>query len=255
MECSLAGRRALVTGAGSGIGRAIAMELAASGADVCVLDLDEAGLQETVVAIEKLGRLVVPLRHDTGCDSVIGAVRKVELTPGFGNIDLLVNNAGISPKVGGRKRMCWETPPDEWRKVVDVNLNGYFYLMSAVLPGMIERRKGAIVNISSMAAHRFSIVAGVHYCASKSAVVGLTRQVAGEVAPYGIRVNCISPGRIETGMAAEVGAAMNEEIRQATPIGRLGIPDDIAQTACFLLSENAGFITGQTLAVAGGRGL
>jgi 3-oxoacyl-[acyl-carrier protein] reductase len=186
---------------------------------------------------------------------VIAAIEKLQSGSDFGPIDLLVNNAGISPKSNGRKRMSWETSPDEWRRVIDVNLNGYFFLLRAVLPGMIERRAGAIVNISSLAGLRYSAIAGVHYCASKAAVIGLTSQVAGEVAGFGVRVNSVAPGRIETEMAAEAGAGFNEEIKRSTPLGRLGIPQDIAQAVCFLLSDKASFITGQSLVVSGGRGL
>ncbi len=255
VENDFKGRRALVTGAGRGIGRAIALELAAGGAEVCILDVDQAALCATAAAVQESGHHAVTLQHDTASESVIAAIEEMQSRNDFGPIDLLVNNAGISPKANGRKRMSWETSPDEWRRVIEVNLNGYFYLMRAVLPQMIERRAGAIVNISSLAGHRYSTIAGAHYCTSKTAIVGLTRQVAGEVASFGIRVNSIAPGRIETDMAAEAGAGFNDDIKLATPLGRLGVPDDIAQAVCFLLSNKASFITGQSLVVSGGRGL
>lgn len=249
-----AGRTALVTGAGSGIGQTVALALAARGADVCVLDVSEAAARDTAAAVEKLGRRAAVLVHDTGQDSVVQAI---EATAGaFGAFDLLVNNAGISPKnAQGRKRMIWETPPQEWRQVVDVNLNGYFLTLRAVLPGMMQGRRGAVVNIGSLAGLRFSAIAGAAYATAKNAVVGLTRQAAGEVAGFGVRVNCIAPGRIETGMAAVAGGSFNEAIRESTPLRRLGQPQDIAAAALFLLSDAAGFITGETLVVSGGRGL
>jgi 3-oxoacyl-[acyl-carrier protein] reductase len=255
LQNDFTGRRALVTGAGSGIGRAIALELAAGGADVCLLDVNQAALRTSAAAVEEAGRRAVRLQHDTASESVIAAIEEIQSRTDFGPIDLLVNNAGISPKTNGRKRMSWEISPDDWRRVIDVNLNGYFYLLRAVLPRMIERRAGAIVNISSLAGHRYSAIAGAHYCASKAAVTGLTGQVAGEVAGFGIRVNAVAPGRIETEMAAEAGAGFNDEIKRSTPLGRLGIPQDIAQAVCFLLSDKASFITGQSLVVSGGRGL
>lgn len=249
-----AGRHALVTGGAAGIGRAVALELARQGADVCVVDVNQTAAKDTVAEIERLGRRAVALVHDTASDSIVEAIGGVATS--FGAMDLLVNNAGISPKKpDGRKRMIWETSPEEWRSVVDVNLNGYFLTLRAVLPGMTERGRGAVVNIGSLAGLRYSAIAGAAYATAKNAVVGLTRQAAGEVAQYGVRINCIAPGRIETPMAAVAGGSFNEEIRQATPLRRLGAPQDIAQAALFLLSDRAGFITGETLVVSGGRGL
>ncbi|NPC58750.1 SDR family NAD(P)-dependent oxidoreductase [Caenimonas soli] len=249
-----AGRNALVTGAGSGIGRAIALGLAARGADVCVLDVSAAAAQETAAAVESLGRRAAVLVHDMGQDSVVEAIEAI--AGAFGPFELLVNNAGISPKNSdGRKRMIWETPPREWRLVVDVNLNGYFLALRAVLPGMMQGRRGAVVNVGSLAGLRYSTIAGAAYATAKNAVAGLTRQAAGEVAEFGVRVNCIAPGRIETGMAAVAGGSFNEAIRESTPLRRLGQPQDIAEAALFLLSDAAGFITGETLVVSGGRGL
>lgn len=247
-------RHALVTGGAAGIGRTVALELARQGADVCVVDVNASAAEETVAEIERLGRRAVALVHDTASDSIIDAIDGVAVS--FGAIDLLVNNAGISPKKpDGRKRMIWETSPQEWRSVVDVNLNGYFLTLRAVLPGMMERQRGAVVNIGSLAGLRYSAIAGAAYSTAKNAVVGLTRQAAGEVAQYGVRINSIAPGRIETPMAAVAGGSFNEDIRQATPLRRLGTPEDIAQAVLFLLSDRAGFITGETLVVSGGRGL
>ena len=249
------GRRALVTGSGSGIGRAIALRLAQEGADVYVLDLNAALAEAVAQEVRALGRRAMTLVHDTSDAAVIAQLVAAQ-AEGFGPIDLVVNNAGISPKTAeGRKRMVWETCPNEWQQVIGVNLNGYFHVLRAVLPAMIERRRGAVVNIGSLAGQRYSTIAGAAYATAKSAVSGLTRQVAGEVAPHAIRVNCIAPGRIETEMAARAGSAFNEEIRTQTPLGRLGMPEDIAETAVFLLSDAASFITGQTITASGGRGL
>ncbi|MBK0393762.1 SDR family oxidoreductase [Ramlibacter algicola] len=249
-----AGRHALVTGGGGGIGRAIALGLAERGADVCVLDVGASAAEETAAAVRALGRRAAVVVHDTGHDAVVDAIGSA--AAGFGAFDLLVNNAGISPKKpDGRKRMLWETSPQEWRQVVDVNLNGYFLALRAVLPGMMERRRGAVVNIGSLAGLRYSSIAGAAYATAKNAVIGLTRQAAGEVAEFGIRINCIAPGRIETGMAAVAGGSFNEAIRESTPLRRLGLPEDIAEAALFLLSDRASFITGESLVVSGGRGL
>jgi 3-oxoacyl-[acyl-carrier protein] reductase len=120
---------------------------------------------------------------------------------------------------------------------------------------MIERKQGAIVNISSLAGSRYTPIAGSPYAVSKGGVEALTRQAAGEVAPHGIRINSVAPGRIESAMSAVAGADFNEDIRKSTPLGRLGHPADIAQAVVFLLSTQSSFITGQTLVVSGGRGL
>jgi 3-oxoacyl-[acyl-carrier protein] reductase len=250
------GRTALVTGAGSGIGRAIALALAQQGADVCILDVDSAAAQATRAQVEALGRRSAVVVHNTGRDTVIEAIQSVQSADRFGPMDLLVNSAGISPKKpDGRKRMVWETSPEEWRAVIDIDLNGYFLVLKAVLPDMIARRRGAVVNIGSLAGSRYSSIAGAAYATAKSAVEGFTRQVAGEVAEYGLRVNCISPGRIETAMAGVAGESFNDAIRQSTPLRRLGQPEDIAQAALFLLSDASSFTTGETLVVSGGRGL
>lgn len=251
---NFAGQRALVTGAGGGIGRAIALGLAARGADVCVLDINATAAEETAAAARSLGRRATVLVHDMGQETVAAAIEATATE--FGAFDLLVNNAGISPKkADGRKRMIWEIPPQEWRQVIDINLNGYFLALRAVLPGMMERRRGAVVNIGSLAGVRYSSIAGAAYATAKNAVMGLTRQAAGEVAEFGVRINCIAPGRIETDMAAVAGGSFNEAIRESTPLRRLGQPRDITEVALFLLSDQASFITGESLVVSGGRGL
>jgi 3-oxoacyl-[acyl-carrier protein] reductase len=253
---TFAGRRALVTGAGSGIGRSIALALASAGADILVVDVQSQSAEASAEAVRQLGRQAVTLIGDTGRDEIVDAIESCQSADRFGAIDLVVNSAGISPKkADGRKRMIWETPPAEWRSVMDIDLTGYFLVLRAVLPRMMAARRGAVVNIGSLAGLRYSSIAGAAYATAKSAVVGLTRQAAGEVAEYGIRINAIAPGRIETAMAAEAGASFNEEIRQGTPLRRLGMPQDIAEAALFLLSDAASFITGETLVVSGGRGL
>lgn len=250
------GKHAVVTGAGRGIGQEIALGLASQGADICIVDISTSACQETVAKIQALGRVASVIEGDTSDAAIIDEIQSLESRDAFGSIDFLVNNAGISPKnPDGRKRMIWETDPTEWKRVVDVNLNGYFNMIRAVLPGMIQRKQGAIVNISSLAGSRYTPIAGSAYAVSKGAVEALTRQAAGEVAPHFIRVNGVAPGRIESAMSAVAGADFNEDIRKSTPLGRLGQPIDIAQAVVFLLSENASFITGQTLIASGGRGL
>lgn len=250
------GKCALVTGAGSGIGREIAIQLAQRGADIYLLDSNEANLKDIAIHIQSLGRKTERLVQDTSDPETIPNIQRLVQGSGLGSVDMLVNCAGISPKnTQSLKRMIWETESNEWKRVMDVNLNGYFHTIRALLPSMISLRKGAIVNISSLAGRRYTTIAGAAYAVSKGAVDALTRQTAGEVAQYGIRVNGIAPGRIETSMSAIAGESFNEQIRLSTPIGRLGEPSDIAKAALFLLSEQAGFMTGETLVVSGGRGI
>ena len=189
-----------------------------------------------------------------GQDSVLAAIEATAAA--FGGFDLLVNNAGISPKnAEGRKRMIWETPPQEWRQVVDVNLNGYFLALRAVLPHMMQARRGAVVNVGSPGWPALFPDCRGGVCDGQERGDRPDGQAAGEVAEFGVRVNCIAPGRIETGMAAVAGGSFNDAIRESTPLRRLGQPQDIAEAALFLLSDAASFITGETLVVSGGRGL
>ncbi len=250
------GKNALVTGAGSGIGREIAIALAKRGADVYALDSNSTNLMDSARHIQSLGRKVVSLIQDTSDPDTISNIQALIECAELGPVDILVNCAGISPKKDNSlKRMIWETDSEEWKRVLDVNLNGYFHTIRALLPCMISRGRGSIVNISSLAGRRYTAIAGAAYAVSKGAVDALTRQTAGEVAQYGIRVNGIAPGRIETSMSLIAGASFNEKIRQSTPVGRLGEPSDIARAALFLLSDEASFITGETLVVSGGRGI
>jgi 3-oxoacyl-[acyl-carrier protein] reductase len=255
MALSFRASRAMVTGAGRGIGQALAVTLAAQGLDVCAADVDEQGLRQTRELIEQGGGRCRTLALDVGDPAAVDTLTALQQPGQFGVIDYLVNNAGVSPKRDGVKRMVWEIDPQEWQRVMAVNLNGCFHTLRAVLPGMIKNGFGAVVNIGSLAGHRYSGIAAAHYCASKAAIEGLTRQAAGETAAHGVRINCVAPGRIETPMALAAAGDMNARIVAETPLRRIGQPADIAAAVCFLLSEASSFTTGQTLYVSGGRGL
>lgn len=246
---SHAGRTVLVTGAARGIGRAIAAAFAARGATVGVCDLDEASVEAACAEINASGG---GSARPVSCD-VCDHGRLTTALDATGLVfDTVINNAGISPKHQGKAHEVWQMDPEEWRRVLDVNLTGTFNTVRALTPAMIAARRGWIVNMSSVAGKTFFPVVGCHYAATKSAILGFTKHLAGELGPYGIRVNAIAPGRIETPMVLAVAPEVNAEQVKLTPMARLGRPEEVADVALWLTSDESSFVTGQTIDVAGG---
>ncbi len=250
---SHSGRVVLVTGAGRGIGRAMADAHAEAGAAIAYLDHDAALAQEAADSAKARGVKAVAVSADVAdYDSVAAAIEIA--TAALGPIDVLVNNAGISPKSGADKRRvdAFAMDPAEWRRVIDVNLTGAFNCTRVVLPGMRDLGRGRIVNVSSVAGRTYCDIVAVHYAASKAALIGFTKHLAGELGPLGITVNALAPGRIDTPLMRGTAPEANEAARMATPLRRLGSPQDVADTCLFLTSDQAGFVTGQVVDVAGG---
>ncbi|MDF1791128.1 MAG: SDR family NAD(P)-dependent oxidoreductase [Thalassobaculaceae bacterium] len=245
------GRIAIVTGAGSGIGRAMAEALAASGATVAALDANGNAAEETAGRIAGAGHRAMAVTCDVSVwDDVAAAARDVEA--GLGPVDILINNAGISPKHDGKPASTLEMDPAEWARVLAVNLTGAFHGVRAFAPAMAARGWGSIVNQSSVSAKRHIDFVGVHYPASKAGLIGMTKQLAGELGPSNINVNALAPGRIETPLMRGVDPAVNEAVRLDTAMRRLGQPEDVAGAALYLTSEAGHFVTGQVIDVAGG---
>ena len=245
---SIEGKVVLVTGAQQGIGRATALAFAAAGADVAINWLDDEGAANAVAdGVRAAGRRALLHQADVArLDAVRAMVAAV--AAGLGPVDILVNNAGVFPRVP-----FLDLEERDWDFVLDVNLKGACFCAQAAARAMLAQgRRGAIINLTSGAAFRGS-PRGVHYCASKGGVLSMTRQMALELAPHGIRVNCIAPGLTDT---AQPRYGMSEEGLLAAgrllPLGRVAEPEEIARAALFLVSDDSGFITGQCLHVNGG---
>ena len=238
MPGKLQHKTALITGAGRGIGRAIAECFAREGACVAIADMDPDAARATAAAIGALG-----LEMDVSSKASVCAGTRRVLNE-FGSIDILVNNAGYL--VYTTFESCSEA---DWDRMVDVNMKGPFLCAQAVIPSMKARRQGVIVNMTSLAAKTGGLAAGPPYAAAKAGVLTLTIGLARALAPFGIRVNAIAPGVIDTAMTA---APEHDQLKASIPLGGAGQPEDVAHCALFLASDDARHITGETIDVNGG---
>ena len=239
-----AGRVAIVTGAARGLGRAVAARLHERGASVAVNVRDE---ERAALAAREIGEAVLPLAGDVAIDGVPEAIVNLTLDR-FGRVDILINNAALplTTRFEG-------ISPEEWRRVLEVNLTAPFLLMQAALPAMKRQGYGRVVNISSTAGRMVSTLGGAHYTTSKTGLLGLTRAAAKELGRYGITVNAVCPGMIDTELTRDSASPEQlERLAQGYPVPRLGTPLEVADLICFAASERAGYITGASLDINGG---
>lgn len=238
---------ALVTGGGRGLGRAVARALVAQGTAAAVADIDGPAARETARELTAQGGRALDVELDvTRPDAVNAAVERIERE--LGVVTLLVNNAGVCPTTP----LCEQTP-EEWRRTLDVNLNGAFYCLQAVVRRLQHHRRGGrIVNVGSLAGRSGGILVSAAYAASKAGLAGLTKSAARQLAPLGITVNLIAPGPMTTELVAGWDAGLLEQLRAATPLGRLAEAEEIARVVLFLLSDAAAHITGATVDANGG---
>lgn len=246
-------RVALVTGGARGIGLEIVRRFLVDGYRVAFVatkaDHLERALNLLGCSEEQLYAERIDVTRHNDVQVFVNHIRER-----WGEIDILVNNAGISPKrVDQSAPWLSQTSLDEWARVIDVNLSGPFILIRLLAPAMIAKGNGRIINVGSLAGRAMPMIAGPHYAASKAGLVGLTRAAARDLAPYGITVNCIAPGRILSDLTGPPEAAVNRTALSRIPVGRFGSAEEVAHVVSFLASPMAGFITGATIDMTGGE--
>ena len=243
----LSGKVAIVTGAGRGLGWAIAQRLAQDGAKVVIAEIDWMSAQEKATAIREMKREALPVKTDVSQWADVQAMVK-QIMDKFGRIDILVNNAGIL----GPYFLAEEYPEEMWDQVIAVNLKGTFLCCKAVLPIMKKQGNGSIINIASVAGKEGNAQMAP-YSASKGGIITLTKTLGKELATFHIRVSCVSPALLETDMAKAMTPEQRALLTSKIPMGRLGKPEEVAAVVKFLASDESSFVTGQCYDISGGR--
>jgi 3-oxoacyl-[acyl-carrier protein] reductase len=245
MAQQLDGRIAIVTGAARGIGQAIAVKLASEGADIALCDVEKDWLTETAGLITAMGRRVECFAVDVSNGAAVQTAVD-QISEKFGKIDILVNNAGIT-----RDTLLIRMSEEDWDKVLAVNLKGAFLFTKAVARPMMKQRTGAIVNVASIIG-LIGNAGQCNYAASKAGLIALTKSVAKELAARNIRANAVAPGFIKTKMTEKLTEDIQKKMLEAIPLGRFGLPEDVANVVVFLASDASAYVTGQVLTVCGG---
>ena len=241
----LAGKTAVVTGAARGIGREIAVRLANAGATVAMVDVVEDTVAQAAAEVARDGRKARGYRCDVSSFDDVAAVGE-RIIGDLERVDVLVNNAGIT-----RDKLFLRMSPDDWGQVIAVNLTGAFNVTKAMAPVMLKQRGGSIINIASVVG-QLGNAGQSNYSASKAGLIGLTKSLAKEFAPRGVRVNAVAPGFIRTAMTDALSEEVQNQMKQAIPLGRMGEPADVADIVMFLASNLASYVTGQVINCDGG---
>ncbi len=242
---SISGKIALVTGAAQGIGREIALALAADGADVAICDVNLEAAQKTAADIETTGKKSLAIKANVASSADVAAMLE-QVVEKFGRIDILVNNAGIT-----RDGLILRMKDEDWDLVLSINLKGAFLCTKSALKYMTKQRSGTVINIASIVG-AMGNAGQANYVASKAGLIGLTKTIAREYANRGITANAVAPGFIETAMTQALPENVRQELAKQIPMGKLGTPGDVANAVRFLASPWASYITGQVVHVNGG---
>ena len=242
----LLNKTAVITGAGSGIGRAIALRFVAEGARIIVAELNEVNGNETARAIQAQGGEAMAITTDVGNSASVTQLFQTIDAQGWG-VDILVNNAGQ----GGTMTPIHQLTDDAWQAMIATHLNGTFYCSRAAINRMMPNKSGAIINLASVAGLA-GMPMGVSYSAAKAGIIGFTKAAGKEVARFGIRINAIAPGWVETPILDNLPDTLRDAMTGMVPLGRIGQPDEIASLALFLASEESSYVIGQVISPNGG---
>ena len=242
---SMIDKVALITGAGRGIGKVIALTLAKEGANIIVNDIDRAAAESTANAIQAMGRKTISDSANIAIRSEVDTMCE-NIQQEFGKLDILINNAGIT-----RDALLLKMKDEQWNSVIDVNLTGVFYCIQASISLMKKQEGGRIINMTSASAQMGNI-GQVNYAASKAGIIGMTKTLAKELARYQITVNAVAPGFIDTPMTEKIPDKVRNQLLSTIPLKRAGKPEDVANLVKFLSSSDSDYITGQIIACNGG---